>query len=63
MFVDRWQQFIDAGASFDWEEYTPHVTIAYGNQGMPLEEIPVFEGDILFGGEVFAELDEDWSVK
>ncbi len=53
--------FRHAGASFDFPDYRPHVTITYDATGVDLKEIEPFEGELVFGPEVFAEVKEDWS--
>jgi hypothetical protein len=62
---ERHQQFKDAGASWDWPEYKPHLTIAYKGEGedIDLSSIEPFAGDLEFGPEEFAEVDEDWKAK
>ena len=48
-----------AGASHDYEEYAPHITITY--QGLPegksLEEIEPFLGPIILGPEIYEQID------
>jgi hypothetical protein len=63
--ADRHQQFRDIGASWDWPEYNPHLTIAYKGEGedIDISAIQPFDGDLVFGPEEFAELDEDWKSK
>lgn len=53
----------EAGASWDHEEYQPHVTITYDGTGVDLAKVEPYRGRLEFGPEVFAELDEDWSGK
>jgi uncharacterized protein len=54
---DRWQQFMDAGASFDYDQYKPHVTLTY--ESILPHELPSepFLGDLYFGPEVYQELE------
>jgi hypothetical protein len=56
--VGRWNEFIDAGASWDWPDYKPHITISY--QAGDVDSIAPYDGTLVFGPEVFAELKEDW---
>lgn len=51
-----------AGASWDFPEYQPHITISY-EDARPLEEIEPYQGEIVLGPEIFAEVDEDWQSK
>lgn len=53
----------EAGASWDWPEYQPHVTITYQGTMIDLEKVEPYRGKLVFGPEVFAELDEDWTSK
>lgn len=56
----RWQAIMDAGASWDFPEYQPHVTLTYsvpdaGKLGEP------YRGPLVFGPEEFSELNENWA--
>lgn len=60
----RNQEFRDAGASSDFPDYKPHITITY--RAADLEEgahekIEPYKGEIVFGPEVFKEIEENWS--
>lgn len=57
----RHQEFMDGGASFDYDEYTPHVTISYEGNGS-VDPKP-YSGELIFGPEIFEPLDTDWSSK
>lgn len=59
---DRWQQIIDAGASWDWGGYTPHISISWQAGGMDLAEVPPFPGQVLLGPEVFQSIKDNWSA-
>lgn len=60
----RWQEFRDAGASWDWPGYKPHITVTYEvADGFDVSKVEPYAGPIVFGPEVFAEVDEDWSDK
>lgn len=43
----------EMGASYDFEEYQPHVTISYGE--MP-EGVEPYQGEIILGPEIFEEI-------
>lgn len=60
----RWRHeaIKEAGASWDHPEYQPHITISYGDR-RPLDEIDPYQGEIVLGPEIFAEVDEDWQAK
>lgn len=53
----------EAGASWDFPEYQPHVTITYAGNDIDLSKVEPYRGKLVFGPEIFAELDEDWSSK
>lgn len=49
------------GASWDFPEYQPHVTITYTKpDGLDLSKVEPFRGKLEFGPEIFAEVVEDW---
>lgn len=50
----------DAGASYKWSEYQPHITLTYDRDGLDLREVEPFKGRIELGPEVFEEVDADW---
>lgn len=57
----RHEAIKEAGASFDYEEYQPHVTITYQRpDGLDLTEVEPFRGALKFGPEIFSEVVEDW---
>lgn len=58
--VKRWNEFIDGGASWDWPEYQPHITISFKADGVDLDNVTPYDGTLVFGPEEFAEVKEDW---
>ena len=56
----RHEDMVRNGASWDWPEYQPHVTIAYAFSG-DIEAIEPWRGEIKLGPEIFEEIDENWS--
>jgi phage-related protein (TIGR01555 family) len=49
------------GASFDFDEYQPHVTITYeASANLDLAKVEPYRGELVFGPEIFAEVVEDW---
>lgn len=52
--VWRNREIRDAGASWDWPEYQPHISIAVGGD-MPSGVVP-YQGKIVLGPEVFEEV-------
>lgn len=62
----RWEEFKeDFGASWDYPDYHPHITITYDGlpEGMKLEDIEPYEGKLEFGPEIMKELDLNWKAK
>jgi len=51
-----WQRLIDAGASWDYPSYQPHVTLTFSGEGVDLDEIKPYTGELIFGPEVFREI-------
>jgi hypothetical protein len=57
----RHEEFLRNGASFDFDEYQPHVTITYDAPAdLDLGKVEPFRGRLVFGPEIFAEVVEDW---
>lgn len=50
-----------AGASWDHPEYQSHITISYDPDSPDLDSIEPYQGEIILGPELFAEVKEDWS--
>lgn len=59
----RWQEFCDGGASWDFPRYQAHVTVTYQGTNLDLANIEPYTGDLMFGPEKFAVVDEDWNDK
>lgn len=49
-----------AGASWDYAEYQPHVTLTYQGGDIDLATVEPYRGVIELGPEVFEELNEGW---
>lgn len=57
----RHEEMKQAGASFDFPEYQPHVTITYAKpEGLDLKTVEPFRGALRFGPEIFEELDPNF---
>lgn len=60
----RHSDMIEAGGSHDWPEYQPHVTLSYQvPDGVDLQALKPFNGELRFGPELFEALDLDWKSK
>lgn len=61
----RNRQILEAGASSDFPEYQPHVTITYKGlpEGMNLRDVEPFRGKLEFGPEIFEEISEGWEQR
>lgn len=54
----RWQEIIDAGASWDHDHFWPHVTISYDAGGyLEAFDLTAYQGPIVLGPERFDVLD------
>ncbi len=56
----RHREIEEAGATWDWPEYAPHITISYGFKG-DLSKVEPYQGEIVLGPELFAGVREDWA--
>jgi hypothetical protein len=61
----RHEDMVRNGASWDFPEYQPHITIAYDKPdgGMDISKIEPYRGQIVLGPEIFEEVDEGWKTK
>lgn len=55
---ERWKAIREAGASWDYPGYRPHVSITYADGDIDLDAIEPFTGELRFGPERFEEIDE-----
>jgi hypothetical protein len=64
ILLGRWRQLLDHGATWDYPEYHPHVSISYtGAPKFDLGLVIPYDGPLVLGPEVFRALDEDWVKK
>lgn len=56
----RHEEMVRNGASHDFDEYQPHVTITYAGGDLDLSKVEPYRGELVFGPEIFAEVVEDW---
>ncbi len=59
----RWDDLRAYGLSWEHFAYTPHVTISWQAGGVDLANVAPFKGELVFGPERFAEVDEDWKAE
>ena len=51
------------GASSDWPDYKPHITLSWQADGVDEKDIEPFDGDIVLSDIFVSLLDEDWKSK
>jgi len=60
----RHNEMVQAGGSHDFAEYLPHVAITYtAPDGVNIDTIKPYAGELRFGPELFEPLDLDWKSK
>ncbi len=59
--TDRWEYFVNVGASWDFPDYRSHITITYND--INIKKIEPYDGELLFGPEHFSTIDTEWSSK
>jgi phage-related protein (TIGR01555 family) len=59
----RHRRIREAGASWDWPEYRPHITLSWNAPGADVAQIEPYTGPIVLGPELFAEVVENWKEK
>lgn len=56
----RNQDIRERGASWDNPEYRPHITFTYDGAGVDLAAVEPYQGELLFGPEIFEPIDAGW---
>jgi phage-related protein (TIGR01555 family) len=57
----RHEDMVSKGASHDFAEYCPHVTLSYdAPDGFDPTKVEPYRGDLVFGPEIFEEVNDDW---
>lgn len=56
----RHEEMKNKGASWDHDQYQPHVTISWDAADLDLSKIEPYRGKIVLGPEIFEEVKEDW---
>ncbi|WP_054133832.1 DUF935 family protein [Blastomonas sp. AAP25] len=59
--ANRHRTMREAGASWDFPTYLPHVTFTYEPGEVDLAAVEPFTGELLFGPEIFEPIDDDWA--
>lgn len=58
----RHEDMISKGATSDYADYAPHITITYDvPAGLDLSQVEPYQGELVFGPEIFTEVEEDWA--
>jgi phage-related protein (TIGR01555 family) len=57
----RHEEMVRNGASHDFDDYQPHVAISWNAGDVDLANVEPYRGKLVFGPEIFAEIDEDWA--
>lgn len=48
------------GASWDHDDYQPHITISYAEDAPDLADVEPYRGEIILGPEIFEEINDKW---
>jgi hypothetical protein len=56
----RWAEILGLGASWDYPEYRPHITLTYQPGDLDLSKVTPYDGRIVLGPEMFSPVKEDW---
>lgn len=56
----RHREMRDAGASWDYPSYLPHITLTTNAPDLDIAAIKPYQGRLIFGPERFEALDPDW---
>lgn len=51
------------GASWDWPDYTPHITLTYNGADIDISNVKPYLGKIELGPEIFEEAQSDWAER
>ncbi|WP_130887461.1 phage portal protein [Pseudomonas sp. Sample_21] len=56
----RHVSIVEAGASWDWPDYQPHITFTYEPGSVNIDKVEPYRGAIEFGPEIFEEVNTEW---
>lgn len=59
--VARWDYLRSIGASWNHDQYQPHVSISWDAADVNLDDVAVYNGELIFGPEIFQEVKENWA--
>lgn len=59
----RHREMVEAGASWDFPSYIPHVTLSYDVGDIDLSKIQPWIGRLVFGPEIYEPIEEDWQPR
>lgn len=67
LFTSSWltwrhQSILHAGASWEWEDYQPHISISK-DPTIRIDKMTAYRGEIKLGPEIFEEVNDDWKLK
>lgn len=57
---NRWSDILNAGASWDFPEFNPHITITFDASGVDTAMVKPYLGPIVLGAEVRTQVELDW---
>lgn len=60
---ERFDTAIEAGATHDFPDYKPHITLSYDIGTLDIKRLPVPEVELVLSHEYAEPLDNDWSSK
>lgn len=63
VLTKRWKDLCNAGCSWDYKGYQPHITITYDGSSINIKDMVPYKGAIILGPEIVEELDLEWSDK
>lgn len=56
----RHREIIEAGASWDYPSFIPHITLTYDASAVDLAKVQPYQGRLIFGPETFETIETGW---
>ena len=56
----RHREMMEAGCSWDFPSYIPHITLTYDASGVDLAKVQPWTGRLIFGPEIYEPIEQDW---